>query len=97
MIKLIHNEPELSEVVPRSLTAFLSRLPAVPIVLHGLSIPDTALSYQQPSKALQRIDPNPCPPDHQIIMFYVEGDRLLAMHYCDGGNRARFDGKMSTE
>ena len=37
------------------------------------------------------------PPDHEITMFYVEGDRLLAMHYCDGGNRARFDGKMSTE
>jgi len=34
------------------------------------------------------------PPDHEITMFYVEEDRLLAVHYCDGGNRARLVGKM---
>ena len=37
------------------------------------------------------------PPNHEITMFYLDGDRLLATHFCDGGNRVRWEGKMSRD
>ena len=37
------------------------------------------------------------PPNHEITMFYVDEDGLLATHYCDGGNRSRWEGKITPD
>ncbi|HKR14792.1 MAG TPA: hypothetical protein VJT15_22190 [Pyrinomonadaceae bacterium] len=37
------------------------------------------------------------PPNNEITMFYVDEARLVATHYCDAGNRARFEGKMAPD
>ena len=36
-------------------------------------------------------------PDHEITIFYVDGDRLLATHYCDADNRVSLQGTISPD
>jgi hypothetical protein len=37
------------------------------------------------------------PPNHEITVLYMEGERLLATHYCDAGNQSHLEGKISPD
>ena len=40
---------------------------------------------------------DPTTHDHPITMFYLDGDRLFLIHYCDAGNRPRMAARVSPD
>lgn len=63
----------------------------------GKSITFTVRLTSSGNTILHEANSGSPPPDHEITTFYVDGDRLLATHYCDGGNRVRWEGKVSPD
>jgi len=63
----------------------------------GKSISFTVRLMSSGNTILQEANSGSPPPDHEITTFYLDGDRLLATHYCDGGNRVRWEGKLSPD
>jgi hypothetical protein len=41
--------------------------------------------------------PDPTKYDHPVTVFYVDGDRLTLIHYCDAGNRPRMVARSSPD
>jgi hypothetical protein len=63
----------------------------------GKSISFTIRIMSSGNTILQEANSSSPPPDHELTTFYLDGDRLLATHYCDGGNRVRLEGKVSPD
>jgi hypothetical protein len=40
---------------------------------------------------------DPTKVDHPITMFYLDGDKLTLIHYCDAGNRPRMTARVSED
>ncbi len=40
---------------------------------------------------------DPTKNDHPVTMFYLDGDKLTLIHYCDAGNRPRMTARVSED
>src|SRR5215472_1673125 len=40
---------------------------------------------------------DPTKSDHPVTMFYLDGDKLTLVHYCDAGNRPRMTARVSED